>query len=253
MYVIAFNNKSVVRVSTEGSSLSLHDCLIVREINLKLEVYEVTTHYAICMALGTTHNLVIGMVVDPTGDKHKVYFNTEMIGKVLNPMLDVVSACTDEEKEKIEKLEKVPLYVRKDKIEFSEIVINNEIEVTGIKGIDMFAPKRGKWGVAGRAGSGKSVVMQELMKNTLNKDNNYVVFAGIGERQREGHEMFEEMKQNKIIDESNSSDSKVVLIFADMNQPATIRAKCFPVALAVANYLRSKGTKRKKNKYFIIC
>src|SRR5207237_5628538 len=114
-----------------------------------------------------------------------------------------------------------------------------EILVTGIKVIDLLAPykKGGKIGLFGGAGVGKTVLIMELINNTAKKSGSYSVFAGVGERTREGNDLYHELKDTKLSDKSTVL-SKTALVYGQMNEPPGARARVGISALTVAEYFR---------------
>ena len=119
---------------------------------------------------------------------------------------------------------------------------DTKILVTGIKVIDLLAPyiKGGKIGLFGGAGVGKTVLIMELINNIAKQHGGYSVFAGVGERTREGNDLYREMIDSNVIDEKNLSNSKVSLVYGQMNEPPGARARVALTGLSVAEYFRDK-------------
>ena len=119
---------------------------------------------------------------------------------------------------------------------------DTEILVTGIKVIDLLAPyiKGGKIGLFGGAGVGKTVLIMELINNIAKAHGGYSVFAGVGERTREGNDLYNEMISSNVIDEKNPSNSKVSLVYGQMNEPPGARARVALTGLSIAEYFRDK-------------
>jgi len=111
---------------------------------------------------------------------------------------------------------------------------------TGIKVVDLLAPYRrgGKIGLFGGAGVGKTVLIMELINNIAKAHGGVSVFGGVGERTREGNDLYQEMKESKVIDEDNLSNSKVALVYGQMNEPPGARMRVGLTALTMAEYFR---------------
>lgn len=124
---------------------------------------------------------------------------------------------------------------------FAEQSVSDDVLVTGIKVIDLLAPypRGGKIGLFGGAGVGKTVVIMELINNIAKKHGGYSVFAGVGERSREGNDLYREMQESKVID--FTGESKVALVFGQMNEPPGARARVALTGLTVAEYFRDQG------------
>lgn len=125
---------------------------------------------------------------------------------------------------------------------FAEQATENEILVTGIKVIDLLAPylKGGKIGLFGGAGVGKTVLIMELINNIAKAHGGFSVFAGVGERTREGNDLYHEMIDSKVIDLEDHSKSKVALVYGQMNEPPGARARVALSALTMAEYFRDE-------------
>merc|ERR1712080_216227 len=125
--------------------------------------------------------------------------------------------------------------------EFVEMSVNQEILVTGIKVVDLLAPyaKGGKIGLFGGAGVGKTVLIMELINNVAKAHGGYSVFAGVGERTREGNDLYHEMIEGGVINLTNDT-SKVALVYGQMNEPPGARARVCLSGLSVAEYFRDK-------------
>lgn len=123
---------------------------------------------------------------------------------------------------------------------FTQLETKPSIFETGIKVVDLLAPYRkgGKIGLFGGAGVGKTVLIMELINNIAKAHGGVSVFGGVGERTREGNDLYAEMKESKVIDESNFSDSKVALVYGQMNEPPGARMRVGLTALTMAEYFR---------------
>ncbi len=127
--------------------------------------------------------------------------------------------------------------------DFSELDTKPSIFETGIKVVDLLAPYRrgGKIGLFGGAGVGKTVLIMELINNIAKEHGGVSVFAGVGERTREGNDLYAEMKESKVIDENNLENSKVALVYGQMNEPPGARMRVALTALTMAEYFRDKN------------
>jgi F-type H+-transporting ATPase subunit beta len=127
--------------------------------------------------------------------------------------------------------------------EFTDLETKPSIFETGIKVVDLLAPYRrgGKIGLFGGAGVGKTVLIMELINNIAKEHGGVSVFAGVGERTREGNDLYGEMKESKVIDENNLDKSKVALVYGQMNEPPGARMRVALTALTMAEYFRDKS------------
>ncbi|MDG2835062.1 F0F1 ATP synthase subunit beta, partial [Vibrio parahaemolyticus] len=123
---------------------------------------------------------------------------------------------------------------------YEELSSSQELLETGIKVIDLMCPfaKGGKVGLFGGAGVGKTVNMMELIRNIAIEHSGYSVFAGVGERTREGNDLYMEMKESGVINEQNIAESKVALVYGQMNEPPGARMRVGLTALTMAEYFR---------------
>jgi F-type H+-transporting ATPase subunit beta len=126
---------------------------------------------------------------------------------------------------------------------FSELDTKPTVFETGIKVVDLLAPYKrgGKIGLFGGAGVGKTVLIMELINNIAKEHGGVSVFAGVGERTREGNDLYMEMKESKVIDEDNLENSKVALVYGQMNEPPGARMRVALTALSMAEYFRDKN------------
>ncbi len=204
----------------------------------KVLVLEVAQHLGEnsvrCIAMDTTDGLVRGQKVTDTGSAIKVPVGEATLGRILN----VVGEPIDERgpvnaKKHYEIHRKAP--------DFSEQSTEAEILSTGIKVIDLLAPyvKGGKIGLFGGAGVGKTVLIQELINNVAKKHGGYSVFAGVGERTREGNDLYHEFMESGII-KTDGPGSKVALVYGQMNEPPGARARVGLTGLSIAEYFRDE-------------
>lgn len=186
-----------------------------------------------CIAMETTDGMVRGQEVIDTGDSIKVPVGEETLGRIM----DVTGAPIDERGE-INPTAYWPIH--RDAPEFVDQSTEAEVLVTGIKVIDLLEPyaKGGKIGLFGGAGVGKTVLIQELINNVAKGHGGYSVFAGVGERTREGNDLYYEMQDAGVIDFDKGS--KVALVFGQMNEPPGARARVALTGLTQAEYFRDE-------------
>jgi F-type H+-transporting ATPase subunit beta len=189
-----------------------------------------------CVAMDATEGLVRGTRVVDTGGPIAVPVGRATLGRILN----VVGAPIDE-KGPIEAEESRPIH--RAAPDFAEQSTEKEILVTGIKVIDLLAPysKGGKIGLFGGAGVGKTVLIQELINNVAKVHSGFSVFAGVGERTREGNDLYHEFIESGVIDEKDLSKSKVALVFGQMNEPPGARMRVALSGLTMAEQFRDES------------
>ena len=214
---------------------SLPDLLNAIEIDNKGEklVVEVAQHIGDdivrCIAMGSTDGLVRGIDAVDTGKAISVPVGKETLSRMFNLLGEPVDNLpAPETKERWEIHREPPTY--------EEQSASNEILETGIKVIDLIAPylKGGKIGLFGGAGVGKTVLIQELINNVANQHGGISVFTGVGERTREGNDLYYEMKESGVID-------KTVLVYGQMNEPPGARMRVALSGLTMAEYFRDVG------------
>ncbi|MCC6996158.1 MAG: F0F1 ATP synthase subunit beta [Deltaproteobacteria bacterium] len=186
------------------------------------------------IAMDTTEGLVRGMAVKNTGQPIAMPVGREVLGRIMN----VVGKPVDERGPIVTK---GTLPIHRPAPKFVDQDTKVEAFETGIKVIDLLAPYRrgGKIGLFGGAGVGKTVLILELINNIAKKHGGFSVFAGVGERTREGNDLWHEMEDSKLSDGSNVL-SKAALIFGQMNEPPGARARVALSALTVAEYFRDE-------------
>lgn len=222
----------VVDVSFEGSELpKIYDALEVARDGKKL-VLEVSQHLGLnevrTIAMDTTDGLFRGQEVSATGGPISVPVGPEVLGR----MFDVIGNAIDEKPDPKTK-KRYPIH--REAPTFKEQSQKTEILETGIKVIDLICPflKGGKVGLFGGAGVGKTVVIQELIHNIASEHGGYSIFAGVGERSREGNDLYREMEESGVLD-------KTSLVFGQMNESPGARARVALSALAMAEYFRDE-------------
>jgi len=186
------------------------------------------------IAMDATEGLKRGDEVIATGAPIQVPVGPETLGRIINVIGEPI-----DEKGEIKTKEKWPIH--RAAPEFSEQSTETEILVTGIKVIDLLAPyaKGGKIGLFGGAGVGKTVLIMELINNVAKAHGGFSVFAGVGERTREGNDLYHEMIDSGVI-KPEGSGSKAALIYGQMNEPPGARARVALTGLTVAEYFRDK-------------
>ena len=179
-----------------------------------------------CIAMSTTDGLVRGMDAIDTGSPIKVPVGRETLGRIFNLLGEPV-----DEKEAPQTEERWPIH--REAPSYEEQTAASEVLETGIKVIDLIAPylKGGKIGLFGGAGVGKTVLIQELINNVANQHGGISVFTGVGERTREGNDLYNEMKESGVLD-------KTVLVYGQMNEPPGARMRVGLSGLTMAEYFR---------------
>jgi F-type H+-transporting ATPase subunit beta len=228
---------AVVDVSFEEKLPQILDALVVKHENKDL-VLEVAQHLGEntvrTIAMDSTDGLIRGQEVQDTGNPISVPVGPETLGRILN----VIGEPIDERGELKTKL-KSPIH--KSAPEFIDQSTETEVLVTGIKVVDLLAPyaKGGKIGLFGGAGVGKTVLIMELINNIAKGHGGYSVFAGVGERTREGNDLYHEMIESGVIKLDNN-ESKAALVYGQMNEPPGARARVALTGLTLAEYFRDQ-------------
>src|SRR5712672_2783572 len=188
-----------------------------------------------CIAMDSTEGLVRGQPVKNTGAPITVPVGKAVLGRILN----VVGEPVDE-KGPVKATRRLPIH--RDPPTFIEQDVRMEPFETGIKVIDLLAPylRGGKIGLFGGAGVGKTVLLQELINNVAKQRGGFSVFAGVGERTREGNDLYAEFIESKIINLENLEKSQCVLVYGQMNEPPGARARVALSALTMAEYFRDE-------------
>ena len=186
------------------------------------------------IAMDATEGLVRGQKVTDTGSPIEMPVGPEVLGRIMNVIGEPIDERGDLGTSKT-------LPIHREAPEFVDQATESEILTTGIKVVDLLAPyaKGGKVGLFGGAGVGKTVLIQELINNIAKGHGGYSVFAGVGERTREGNDLYHEMIESGVID-LEGDDSKVALVFGQMNEPPGARARVDLSALTQAEYFRDE-------------
>jgi len=189
-----------------------------------------------CVALGSTDGLVRGMPVVDTGSPVRMPVGPGVLGRVFNVLGEPIDGRGPVEAKEYRSIHAEPP-------EFDELVPKSEVFETGIKVIDLLAPfvRGGKTGLFGGAGLGKTMVIQELIARIATRHGGYSVFAGVGERTREGNDMWLEMQDLPIGDTGQLLLDRTALVFGQMNEPPGARLRVALSALALAEYFRDTG------------
>ena len=176
--------------------------------------------------MDSTDGLVRGHAVKDLGKPISVPVGEKVLGR----LFDVIGNTIDG-KESLSNTEKLPIHRSAPKHE--ELTTEAEVLVTGIKVVDLMEPytKGGKTGLFGGAGVGKTVLIQELIRNIATEHGGYSVFAGVGERTREGNDLYREMSESGVID-------KTAMVFGQMNEPPGARLRVALTGLTMAEYFR---------------
>jgi F-type H+-transporting ATPase subunit beta len=186
-----------------------------------------------CIAMDSTDGLMRGQEVTDTQKPINVPVGKETLGRIINVIGEPIDG-------RGELTTKETRSIHNDAPSFDQQSTKIEILVTGIKVIDLLAPysKGGKIGLFGGAGVGKTVLIMELINNIAKAHGGYTVFAGVGERTREGNDLYQEMIESGVINLESQEKSKVTLVYGQMNEPPGARARVALTGLTVAEYFR---------------
>jgi F-type H+-transporting ATPase subunit beta len=227
---------AVIDVEFERDNVpQVYDALTVGGTEITLEVQQQLGDGVVrTIALGSTEGLSRGLAVEDTGAPVSVPVGTETLGRIM----DVLGRPIDE-RGPIGEKERMPIHRKAPSYE--ELASSNELLETGIKVIDLVCPfaKGGKVGLFGGAGVGKTVNMMELINNIATEHSGLSVFAGVGERTREGNDFYHEMQESKVID--LEGESKVSMVYGQMNEPPGNRLRVALTGLTIAEKFRDEG------------
>ncbi|MBM7113063.1 F0F1 ATP synthase subunit beta [Archangium primigenium] len=202
--------------------------------NLTLEVAQHLGENTVrCISMDSTEGLSRGQPVTNTGAPIQAPVGKATLGRILNVTGDPVD-------EKGPVVAKESWSIHRQPPPFTEQDVRVQMFETGIKVIDLLAPytRGGKIGLFGGAGVGKTVLLQELIRNVAVERGGFSVFAGVGERTREGNDLYHEMQESNVIKVDNLEESQVVLVYGQMNEPPGARARVALTALTIAEYFR---------------
>ncbi len=189
-----------------------------------------------CVAMSSTDGLVRGMEAVDTGAPISVPVGEQGLGRIFSVLGETI-----DEKGPVPHPEKTyPIHRPAPK--FEDMETSASVFETGIKVVDLMAPyaRGGKIGLFGGAGVGKTVLIQELIRNIATEHGGFSVFAGVGERTREGNDLYHEMMESGVIKADDLSNSQCVLVYGQMNEPPGARARVALSALAIAEYFRDE-------------
>ena len=216
---------------------NVYDALVVDDKGLTLEVQQQLGDGVVrAIAMGSSEGISRGLGVNNTSAPISVPVGTETLGRIM----DVLGNPIDEkgpigEKERMAIHRKPPAY--------DELAASDDLLETGIKVIDLVCPfaKGGKVGLFGGAGVGKTVNMMELINNIATEHSGLSVFAGVGERTREGNDFYYEMQESGVVNVETPSDSKVAMVYCQMNEPPGNRLRVALTGLTMAEKFRDEG------------
>ena len=220
---------------TQGNLPEINDAVKIVRKNGETLVVEVAQHLGDdtvrCIAMGATDGLVRGMDAVATGAPISVPVGEKTLGRIFNVLGEAIDEIADPTD-----VEYLPIHRKAPA--FEEQATETEMLETGIKVVDLLCPyqKGGKIGLFGGAGVGKTVLIQELITNIATEHGGYSVFTGVGERTREGNDLYYEMKESGVIE-------KTAMVFGQMNEPPGARMRVGLTGLTMAEYFRDKSGK----------
>lgn len=215
----------------------VYDALTIADTGLTLEVQQQLGDGVVrCIAMGASDGLRRGLEATNTGASIQVPVGTETLGRIM----DVLGNPIDE-KGPIGEKDRMSIHRKAPTLE--ELAPANELLETGIKVIDLVCPfaKGGKVGLFGGAGVGKTVNMMELIRNIAIEHSGFSVFAGVGERTREGNDFYHEMQEAGVVNLETPTDSKVAMVYGQMNEPPGNRLRVALTGLTMAEKFRDEG------------
>ena len=215
----------------------VYDALIITDKGLTLEVQQQLGDGIVrAIAMGPSEGVSRGLSVDNTGAPIAVPVGIETLGRIMDVLgnpIDERGPIGEQERSSIHRA--APAY--------EELAASDELLETGIKVIDLVCPfaKGGKVGLFGGAGVGKTVNMMELINNIATEHSGLSVFAGVGERTREGNDFYYEMQESKVVNVENLPESKVAMVYGQMNEPRGNRLRVALTGLTMAEKFRDEG------------
>ncbi|HCJ38747.1 MAG TPA: F0F1 ATP synthase subunit beta, partial [Halieaceae bacterium] len=215
----------------------VYDALMVAERGLTLEVQQQLGDGVVrTIAMGSSEGVSRGLAVDNTGAPISVPVGIETLGRIM----DVLGNPIDE---RGPIGEQARASIHRAAPTYEELAASEELLETGIKVIDLVCPfaKGGKVGLFGGAGVGKTVNMMELINNIATEHSGLSVFAGVGERTREGNDFYYEMQESKVVNVENLPESKVAMVYGQMNEPPGNRLRVALTGLTMAEKFRDEG------------
>ncbi len=224
-----------------GKMPNIYNSVVVRgkneagqEVSVTCEVQQLLGDHCVrAVSMSATDGLMRGMDVMDTGKPLTVPVGQATLGRIFNVLGEPVDNLGP-----VNNKESLPIH--RSAPAFVDLDTKLSIFETGIKVVDLLAPYRrgGKIGLFGGAGVGKTVLIMELINNIAKAHGGVSVFGGVGERTREGNDLYMEMKESKVINEENISESKVALVYGQMNEPPGARMRVGLTALTMAEYFR---------------
>jgi len=208
----------------------IYDALRVDTVDLTLEVQQQLGDGVVrTIAMGASEGLMRGLAVKNTGEAIKVPVGRKTLGRIMDVLGRPIDECGPIG-------EDLRMSIHRAAPKYSEQAVNEQLLETGIKVIDLICPfsKGGKVGLFGGAGVGKTVNMMELIRNIAIEHQGFSVFAGVGERTREGNDFYHEMKDSNVLD-------KVALVYGQMNEPPGNRLRVALTGLTIAENFRDEG------------
>ncbi|MFI4939412.1 MAG: F0F1 ATP synthase subunit beta [Burkholderiales bacterium] len=229
---------AVVDVEFPRSAMpKIYDALKMEGSDLTLEVQQQLGDGIVrTIALGTSDGLRRGMIIQNTGAPIMVPVGKATLGRIMDVLGNPIDECGPVSREQTASIHrKAPVY--------DELSPSQDLLETGIKVIDLVCPfaKGGKVGLFGGAGVGKTVNMMELINNIAKAHSGLSVFAGVGERTREGNDFYHEMADAKVVDLESPEDSKVAMVYGQMNEPPGNRLRVALTGLTIAEGFRDEG------------
>jgi F-type H+-transporting ATPase subunit beta len=215
----------------------VYDALTITDRGLTLEVQQQLGDGVVrAIAMGSSEGVSRGLAVDNTGAPISVPVGTGTLGRIMDVLgnpIDERGPIGEQERSSIHRA--APTY--------EELAASEELLETGIKVIDLVCPfaKGGKVGLFGGAGVGKTVNMMELINNIATEHSGLSVFAGVGERTREGNDFYYEMQESKVVNVDELSESKVAMVYGQMNEPPGNRLRVALTGLTMAEKFRDEG------------
>lgn len=224
-----------------GQMPNIYNALVIKgknqagqEVAVTCEVQQLLGDHCVrAVAMNATDGLMRGMTITDTGNPLSVPVGKVTLGRIFNVLGETVDGLGD-----VTSDENLPIHRKAPA--FVDLDTKLAIFETGIKVVDLLAPYRrgGKIGLFGGAGVGKTVLIMELINNIAKAHGGVSVFGGVGERTREGNDLYIEMKESGVIQEKNLSASKVALVYGQMNEPPGARMRVGLTALTMAEYFR---------------
>ena len=231
---------AVIDVEYPSESLpKIYDALLVEGegVDTTLEVQQQLGDGVVrTIALGSTDGLTRGLDVSNTGAPISVPVGVKTLGRIMNVLGESIDECGPVETEE-------KWSIHRDAPKFTELSPATELLETGIKVIDLVCPfaKGGKVGLFGGAGVGKTVNMMELINNIATEHSGLSVFAGVGERTREGNDFYHEMQESGVVNVEDFEKSKVSMVYGQMNEPPGNRLRVALTGLTLAEKFRDEG------------